>query len=164
MTATRERVSVAVDTGQHQKAVLWTGIILGIGAMGALDTIVFHQLLQWHNFYYDTTEYWRIFSDGLLHAFTATMLFLGAIRLWTIRDQAAQVLRSTPLWAGILLGAGGFQLFDGIINHKILRLHQINESASNHLPYDIGWNLFALAVLAAGWLLWQRRDREVARA
>src|SRR5690606_23330934 len=77
------------DTGQHQKSVLWTGIILGIGLMGAVDTIIFHQLLQWHNFYYDTTEYWQVFSDGLLHAFTASMLFFGAVRLWSQRQEAA---------------------------------------------------------------------------
>lgn len=143
-------------TGREQRSVLWTGVILGIGLMGAIDTIVFHQLLQWHNFFYDTTEEWRIFSDGMFHAFTATLLFLGALRLWSQRAEASRVLSSVPLWAGVLLGAGGFQLFDGIVNHKILRLHQIREDASNQLPYDIGWNLFALAVLLTGWLLWRR--------
>lgn len=138
-----------------ERGVLWAGVILGIGLMGAVDTIVFHQLLQWHNFYYDTTEEWRIFSDGLLHAFTATMLFLGATRLWSQRGDASRVLSSAPLWAGVLLGAGGFQLFDGLINHKILRLHQIREGVSSHLPYDIAWNLFALALLAAGWWIWR---------
>ena len=140
---------------QAARGVLWSGVILGIGLMGAVDTIIFHQLLQWHNFYYDTTEEWRIFSDGLLHAFTATMLFLGTMRLWSQRGELSRVLSSTPLWSGILLGAGGFQLFDGIIDHKVLGLHQIREGVSNNLPYDIAWNLFALAVLAAGWWLWR---------
>ena len=146
------------ESANHQRSVLWTGVILGIGLMGAVDLLVFHQLLQWHNFYYDTTQYWRIFSDGLFHSFTAGMLFLGAMRLWSIRERASRVLSSVPLWAGILIGAGGFQLFDGIMIHKVLRLHQIRESSDSQLPYDITWNLFALAVLAAGWLLWQRRD------
>ena len=127
---------------------------------GSVDTIIFHQLLQWHNFYYDTTDYWQVFSDGLLHAFIATMLFFGAVRLWSQRREAARLFSEVPLWTGVLLGAGGFQLFDGIIDHKVLRLHQIREEASNQLPYDIAWNLFALAALAAGWLLWQRRDKE----
>lgn len=131
-------------------------MILGIGLMGAADTILFHQLLQWHNFYTDTTEYWRIFSDGLFHAFTATMLFLGALRLWEQRVEASRILSSLPLWSGILMGMGGFQLFDGIVNHKILRLHQIREDAENMLPYDVAWNLFALFVLLTGWYVWRR--------
>lgn len=28
-------------------------------------------------------------------------------------------------WGGLLLGAGGFQLYDGIVQHKLLGLHQI---------------------------------------
>jgi len=28
-------------------------------------------------------------------------------------------------WAGFFYGLGGFQLFDGIIDHKVLRLHQV---------------------------------------
>lgn len=138
-----------------EQSVLWTGVILGIGLMGAIDTIVFHQLLQWHNFYYDTTPEWRVFSDGLFHAFTATMLFFGAVRLWSQRSDASRVLGSAPFWSGVLLGSGGFQLFDGIIDHKVLRLHQIREDTSNLLPYDIGWNVFALIVLATGWWMWR---------
>jgi uncharacterized membrane protein len=126
--------------------------------MGAMDTIIFHQLLQWHAFYADTTEYWRIFSDGLLHAFTTTMLFLGALRLWSQRRDMSRILSSLPLWSGILFGAGGFQLFDGAVNHKILRLHPIREDVENILPYDIAWNLFALALLVAGWLLWREHS------
>jgi len=155
-----EQPAPVTGSAEHHHPILWTGIILGIGLMGAVDTIVFHQLLQWHNFYYDTTDYWRVFSDGLLHAFTAGMLFLGAMRLWTIRDRAARVLGSVPIWAGILIGAGGFQLFDGIVNHKILRLHQIREGADNHLPYDIAWNAFALVVLLAGLYFWRSRERQ----
>jgi uncharacterized membrane protein len=141
-----------------QRSTLWSGAILGIGLMGAVDSIIFHQLLQWHNFYYDTTEFWRIFSDGLLQAFTAGMLFIGAMRLWTKRLHIAEVLGGAPLWAGLLFGAGAFQLFDGTINHKVLRLHQVREGVDNNLPYDIAWNGFALGLLVFGWLVFQRTD------
>jgi uncharacterized membrane protein len=157
-TRTRS-ASETSDGSQQSRRVLWIGIILGIGLMGAIDTIIFHQLLQWHHFYYDTTDYWRIFSDGLLHTFTATMLVLGSMRLWSQRREAARILSSVPLWSGMLLGAGGFQLLDGIVIHKILRLHQIREGADSHLPYDIAWNGFALVLLVGGWWLWRNHQR-----
>ena len=150
-------------TGRHDpgarrsitRAALWAGVPIGIGIMGAIDEIVFHQLLQWHNFYVHTTEYWRIFSDGLFHAFTAAMLFLGALRLWAVRREVSHVVNSRAFWAGILLSAGGFQLFDGTVNHKLLQIHPVREGAQNILPYDIAWNASALLLLVIGWLLWR---------
>jgi uncharacterized membrane protein len=150
--------------GPARRSTLWTGAILGIGLMGAVDTIIFHQLLQWHNFYSDADDFWRIFSDGLLHAFTAGMLFLGALRLWTHRRRISRVLTGRPLWAGFFLGAGAFQLFDGTVNHKVLRLHQIREEVDNILPYDIAWNAFALGLLVIGWVILRRASGDDAPA
>ncbi len=138
------------------RSALWLGVILGVGFLASVDNIIFHQLLQWHNFYSDTTQYWRIFSDGLLHAFTTTLLFLSAASLWERRRQLSRVLGSVPFWAGVLLGAGGWQVFDGTVIHKILRLHQVREDTDNLLPYDLAWNLFGLALLVPGWLMWRR--------
>lgn len=140
-----------------------TGVILGIGLMGAIDTIVFHQLLQWHNFYIDATPYWRVFSDGLLHTFTAGMLALGALRLWSARKLLARAGRRGVLAAGFLLGAGGFQLWDGVVHHKILRLHPVREGVGNQLPYDLAWNGGALLLLLLGFLVWRRMTRAASR-
>jgi uncharacterized membrane protein len=137
------------------RSVLWASVPLGIGLIGAIDTIIFHQLLQWHNFYVDTTEFWRIFSDGVLHTFTTSMLFFGAWRLWQERRSFAEVIGSRPFWAGVLLGGGGFQLFDGVVNHKILQLHPVREGAENILVYDALWIGSALVMLAAGWAIYR---------
>jgi uncharacterized membrane protein len=160
MEGTRMSTGGWSDLLSRQRAAIWTGAILGIGLMGAVDSIIFHQMLQWHNFYSDTTEFWQIFSDGLLQGFTAGMLFFGAIRLWYQRQRMSTVLSTRPLWTGLLIGAGSFQLFDGTINHKILRLHQVREGVESNLPYDIAWNAFAIALLLLGWVLLRgiRRD------
>src|SRR3712207_1602323 len=86
------------------RQLLVTGVILGIGLVGSLDEIVLHQLLQWHNLYVHTTEYWRIFIDGLFHAFSAAMLFAGAMRLWSQRRAISDLATARPLVAGILFG------------------------------------------------------------
>jgi uncharacterized membrane protein len=132
------------------RSVLWASIPLGIGLVGALDEIVFHQLLQWHNFYVDAGDRWRIFSDGLLHTFTLSMLFFGAGRLWKERMAFSSIVTSKPFWAGVLLGGGGFQLWDGLVDHKLLRLHPVREDAANILVYDIAWITSALVLLAIG--------------
>ena len=154
MTTTGPVTREAAD--RASRSALRTGVILGIGAMGAIDEIVFHQLLQWHHFYHDTTETRQIVSDGLLHLFTLAMLVLGALRLWRERHRLTAVATDRPFWAGILLGLGGFQLFDGLVDHKVLRLHQIREDTDNLLPYDLAWNAGALLLLVAGWTVWRR--------
>ena len=142
----------------NNRAVLWTAVMLGIGLVGSFDEIVLHQLLQWHNFYVHADQYWRIFSDGVFHFFTTVLLFLASLRLWDMRRRFSEVITSRPYWAGKLLGIGGFQLFDGTINHKVLQLHPIREGVSNILVYDIVWNAISIVILVAGWLLWRTVD------
>lgn len=35
------------------------------------------------------------------------------------------VFQQTRWWGGVLLGAGGFQLYDGVIQRKVLGIHQL---------------------------------------
>jgi uncharacterized membrane protein len=62
--------------------------------------------------------------------------------------------RSTPdpprlalALAGILLGAGGFNLYDGTVQHKLLGLHQVREGVPNNRPYDLAFPAIAGALL-----------------
>ncbi len=55
-------------------------------------------------------------------------------------------------WGGLLLGVGGFQLYDGIVRHKLLGLHQIRYHVVIW-PYDLTWNIIAFIMILAGVLL-----------
>lgn len=46
-------------------------------------------------------------------------------------------------WAGVLTGAGAFQLYDGTVQHKLLGLQQIRY-AVDLTPYDWTWNIVAV--------------------
>ncbi len=59
------------------------------------------------------------------------------------------------LWAGVLTGWGGFQLYDGVIQHKVLGLHQIRYAVPL-VPYDLAWNIAGGAALVIGLLLLRR--------
>ncbi|SKB69354.1 Uncharacterized membrane protein [Parapedobacter luteus] len=131
----------------------WGGVLVGIGMMAAVDEIVFHQLLAWHHFYDGSTTDVGLMADGLLHATEIIAIAAGFIMLLKLKH--SQLLIKRRAVAGFFLGAGGFQLFDGIVNHKILRLHQIRY-VDPILPYDIAWNVAALILLFTGIYLIRR--------
>lgn len=140
--------------GREKKRVIWSGLLAGIGLAAFIDETVFHQLLHWHHFYDNTTLAAGLVSDGLFHAFGFTAMVAGLFLL-------ADSLRRggfTPKrwWAALLLGWGGFQLYDGIVQHKILKLHQIRYHATLW-PYDLTWNGIAVIMIITGALLMQGR-------
>lgn len=129
---------------------MWATLLIGIGMMAAVDEIIFHQLLGWHHFYDQATPAIGLFSDGLLHSAELIAIVAGFFMFADLRKRNA--LAPTSAWAGFFLGAGGFQLFDGLVDHKVLRLHQIRYGV-DLLPYDIAWNLAGLILLLIGvWL------------
>lgn len=141
---------------------LLVAAMIGVGAMAGADQIVFHQLLGWHHLYDGSTPEVALLSDGLLHAAELVVLvsgFLAFARLY--RDRR---LDARYAWAGLLVGMGGFQLFDGVVNHKLLGLHQVRYGV-DLLPYDLAWNTAGLALLVAGVVLVRRgtRDRSLSR-
>jgi uncharacterized membrane protein len=151
-----QAVDVEPRPANITRSLLWTGVILGIGLIGSLDEIVLHQLLQWHTFYVHTTPYWRIVSDGIFHFVTAGLLLGGGLWLAWQRPQFGDPLQLRALIAGMLLGVGGFNLYDGTIQHKILQLHPVREGVPNLLPYDLAFNAIAVVLLLLGW--WLRRS------
>ena len=52
----------------------------------------------------------------------------------------------------MLLGAGGFQLYDGLVQHKLMRLHQIRYQV-DVIPYDVTWNVIAALMIVLGIVL-----------
>ncbi|MFC7710873.1 DUF2243 domain-containing protein [Micromonospora lupini] len=133
------------------------GVLIGVAIMAAVDEIVFHQLLAWHHFYDRSTPSVALLSDGLLHA--AEVIALVGGFFWFADLRRRLVLSPRLAWGGVLLGAGGFQLFDGLVDHKVLRVHQIRYGV--HLvPYDVVWNVGGAVLLLAGAaLVWWTRSR-----
>src|SRR5690554_3320871 len=133
-----------------------TGGALGIALMAAVDEIVFHQLLGWHHFYDRSTSQVGLLSDGLLHA--AELVLLVAAGFWIADLARRRALDGRYLRGGTLVGAGLFQLFDGLVNHKVLGLHQVRYDV-DLLPYDVAWNLAGGVLLVVGLLVLARARR-----
>ena len=126
--------------------MLLPAILVGVGLAGTLDEALLHQLLNWHHFYTDG-ESAEMLTDGIFHLFSTGALIAGLVMLWR---RGARPDRE--LLGGILIGAGGFNLYDGTVQHKLLKLHEVREGEPT-LPYDLVFIGVALAVLAAGLLL-----------
>ena len=133
------------------RGLFWPGVLAGIGIAGTLDEVVLHQLLGWHHFYDRSTPTVGLVSDGLFHLLSTALLVIGVIQLVERRRTTTDPPRLAL--AGILLGGGGFNLYDGTIQHKLLGLHQVRAGAPNNLPYDLAFLTIAAAVTLAGVLL-----------
>lgn len=134
----------------YSKRNLWSGILFGIGLVAFIDETIFHQLLHWHHFYDKSTTDIGLVSDGLFHAFSWFATIAGLFLFADLRRRNALWL--TRWWGGVLLGAGGFQLYDGIIQHKLMRIHQIRY-VENVIVYDWIWNISALLMIITGLIL-----------
>jgi uncharacterized membrane protein len=132
-------------------SLLWPAVLVGIGVAGSLDEIVLHQLLRWHHFYDRGSQAAGLIADGIFHLGSTATLVIGLVLLVQRWRTARDPLRQSA--AGILLGAGGFNLYDGIVQHKLLGLHQVRAGAPNNLPYDLVFIGVAAVVLLAGLLL-----------
>ena len=134
----------------------WSGVLIGVGVAAFVDETVFHQLLHWHHFYDRSTPAIGLVSDGAFHAFGWFAIVIGLIMSADLARRAA--IAVPALVGGILVGAGVFQLYDGTIQHKVLRLHQIRYHV-DLVPYDLIWNIIAAIVIVAGVLLLIRAHR-----
>ncbi len=132
-----------------RKRCFWAGTLLGAASMAAVDEIVFHQILGWHHFYDRSTSAIALLSDGLLHAGELLALAAGFFLMLDARREG-ELLRGIA-WSGYLVGLGAFQLWDGVVNHKLLGVHQIRYGVEL-LPYDLGWIGAGLLLLMAGLL------------
>jgi len=142
----------APTTAQAARAgrTLLAGVLLGLGTVAFVDETVFHQILHWHHIYDRSTSDVGLVSDGVFHAFS-WLATVGALFL------VADLRRERAFWerrflAGWLAGAGFFQLYDGLVQHKLLGLHQIRYGV-DLLPYDVVWIVIAAALLVAGLVL-----------
>ncbi|HEY6396923.1 MAG TPA: DUF2243 domain-containing protein [Solirubrobacteraceae bacterium] len=135
------------------KRSLISGVLVGVGFAGFVDETVFHQLLHWHHFYDKSTPSVGLVSDGFFHLATWVCIVAGLFIYADLRRRAQW--HSLRQYAGFCLGLGGFQLYDGTLQHKVFHFHQIRYHVTIW-PYDVTWNLTAAAVLIGGIVLLRR--------
>lgn len=157
----------------NRRPLIAAGTTLGIGLGGFADGIVFHQLLQIHNMLsakFPTTgvELERLvvnleinmFWDGLFHTFTWIMTAAGVGLLWGAVRRPDAILSNRMLLGSILLGWGVFNLVEGIIDHHVLHVHHVVETA-NHLVWDLAFLGSGLLLILIGCVLIGRASSDL---
>ncbi|WP_174734700.1 DUF2243 domain-containing protein [Mesobacillus harenae] len=137
-----------MSTYTKKRFITIGSFLLGFGFLGALDGIIFHQLLQWHSVYMETTRTGQIMSDGWFHLGVSIALVAGGVVLWLGGNPSDHDKGIQKLVGGFLIGGGTFNLVEGIVNHHLLQIHRVKPGDPNALVYDLAF--LALGVLLAG--------------
>lgn len=150
-----------MTTNTRRKLINTGSFIFGFGFLGALDGIIFHQLLQWHSVYMATDRPGQIMSDGLFHFAVTITLIIGGVLLW-LAGNPSNLSKGVRLLVGwFLIGGGVFNLVEGIINHHLLQIHRVKPGDPNALAYDLAFLASGLLLFIIGYLIKQRKkDRQ----
>lgn len=135
------------------------GVLLGLGLGGFVDGIVLHQILQWHHMLSSIRPATTVSEmelnmvwDGLFDATTWVMTVVGLVLLWRAGKRDDIPWSSKTFVGSILLGAGVFNLVEGLIDHQILGIHHV-KPGPNELAWDIGFLALGALLAVAGWIL-----------
>jgi uncharacterized membrane protein len=64
---------------------------------------------------------------------------------------------STALLGSLLIGWGGFNLVEGIVDHHILGVHHVRDDLGAPLGWDLAFLAWGIVFLAGGYALVHRR-------
>ncbi|MBM0744213.1 DUF2243 domain-containing protein [Phormidium sp. CLA17] len=150
----------------NYRPLIIAGLILDIGQGGFFDGIVFHQLLQWHHMF-SSIETDRTIAgmelntvgDGLFHLFDLLLTLTGIFLLWQAGRQAENSWSGQVFAGALLMGAGLFNVVEGIIDHHILGIHHLKLGA-HQLLWDLGFLGSVGLLLAIGLFLIQAGKME----
>ncbi|QPH41773.1 DUF2243 domain-containing protein [Pedobacter endophyticus] len=130
-------------------------MVLGIGLGGFIDGIVLHQILQWHEMLsakIPATNYVgksiNMFWDGIFHLFCLIVVFIGIVLLWKLLFRKDIDRSGKLLVGGLLMGWALFNIVEGIIDHHLLKLHNVYEYTPNH--FSVNAIFVGLSILLAG--------------
>ena len=129
----------------NRQPLITAAILLGLGQAGFFDGIVFHQLLQWHHMFTNVENTNTVsglelntLGDGLFHLVDWLMTLAGLVVLW-LAVKRNDVELSTSVFVGAFcIGAGLFNVVEGILSHHILQIHHVKPGI-HQLAYDLGF-------------------------
>jgi uncharacterized membrane protein len=177
---TREHSDIGTARGQRTRRTPALGrpiggtILLGLGLGGFVDGIVLHQILQWHHMltsagFPATTVgnlHLNTVADGLFHAATWILTVAGIGLLWGDARRRHVRWPAKLLWGGVLAGWGAFNVVEGLVDHQVLGIHHVNETAplDQWIWWDIGFLIWGAVMLVVGSVLLRRGRQEAVEA
>lgn len=62
----------------------------------------------------------------------------------------------------LVAGWGFFNVVEGLIDHQLLGVHHVRDDLGAPLSWDIGFLVFGVILIGAGWVLYRRGSRKLA--
>jgi uncharacterized membrane protein len=148
-----------------RRRLVIAALLLGIGLGGFFDGIVFHQILQWHHMVSTPIPPTTLedleantLGDGLFHAATWVVTVAGVFVLMASNGARHAPGGTSTLLGGALIGWGGFNLVEGIVDHHLLGLHHVRPGP-DALLYDIAFLVWGALMVGVGVALARRGAR-----
>ena len=134
--------------------------LFGVGLGGFVDGIVLHQVLQWHHMISDNESTppttiagleANTLADGLFHVFAFIVVLVALALLFRQqRREPVAVPPRTTIVGWLLIGWASFNIVEGLVDHHLLQIHHVRDDVSSPLPWDLGFLVFSLVLLAVG--------------
>lgn len=156
-----------LEPHNHSGLLVAAGILIGAGLLaGFVDGILLHEILQWHHMVTSVRPVTDLSSleantlgDGLFHLGTWMLTVIGIVLLWRAGGRS-DVPWSPKIFGGsLLLGAGLFDLIEGLIDHQILGIHHV-KPGPNQLAWDIGFLALGAVLFLIGWIVLRSGQKE----
>jgi uncharacterized membrane protein len=118
-------------------------VLAGLGLGGFVDGIALHQIAHWHNMGSAvlppvTLDAMRrnMVWDGWFHALCLALVLAGVYALAADMRARRRAPTARALTGHLFLGAGLFNLVEGVVDHHVLQLHHVRDLPV-HVPlYD----------------------------
>ncbi|MCW3079443.1 MAG: hypothetical protein JWR87_873 [Segetibacter sp.] len=135
-------------------------MVLGIGLGGFADGIVLHQILQWHEMLSNRVAVTNLigksvnmFWDGIFHFFCLIVVLVGVALMWKLLKRNDINNSGKLLTGGLILGWGVFNIVEGVIDHQLLKLHNVMEQSPNHHVANFSFLGISVIMLITGYAL-----------
>jgi uncharacterized membrane protein len=167
MRSTSDTQNQSSKQPQQPSSLIAAGLLIGMGFAGFFDSIVLHQILQWHHMLTSVRPITNIGNlevntlwDGFFNAVVYAMTLAGVGFLWRAGQQGNVPGSEKSFGGSLLLGLGGFNLIEGLIDHHLLGIHHV-KSGPNQLAWDLGFLLTGASLAVVGWIVLQSGQRPI---
>lgn len=158
------------DSVVIRRGLLAAGVF-GFGFSGLIDVLVLHHILQWHHllsglYPMNTLNGLQrnILADGIFSIGMLVIMGVGAGLLWQSERRTDVPLAVRPLAGAALIGLGVFDLYDAIVDHALLGLHQPMGSGGQPQSlggrYNLHWLLVSLLFIAIGYYIYRAETQK----
>ena len=152
-----------------EKPSVLPGLLFGLGFGGFVDGIVLREILQWHHMICGAQSSetlaglpLNVAADGFFHVVTGCWSWPVPSSPWCHGAKGAlrphSRFTSGCWWPS---GASSTSLKD-LIDHQLLGVHHARDDLGTPLSWDIGFLVFGVTLIGAGWVLYRRGSRELA--